>query len=937
MKFTRLKNKILLGAVIVGTVVAGVTMVGASMVINKQHLAQSQDLLRKASEVIEIRLADNQASLLAATRKLASQKNLGSTIWYLGQYAQSDFDRETLINTYQNLAGETLKAAQEAKLSRILVYDSAGRLISFALSGKDGMQAGFVERFPRPVLQVYTLKAGEEWTAQNWQTRNSIDGINPELPEDLPRQEGVFYTVAEGVMAIGSVAPIMGETFDPNSGRPEIKQLGSVYMVQPISRNFAELISRLDNIKINIFTGQGLSSGDEPAYKTLNAGGGRVEQIAQGQEIILNEIEAGETAYFQSLIPLIQGKHEIGAIALLYSKELARKSTLELERMLGLIAALSFLFIIPYSWFFATTLTRPLMALSRIFSEVASGKQTGAFHAELDRLQKEQLRQDEIGDLAQGFMRMHQAIGEKIREINEINASLEQKVRARTAELARREQELRTLVDNTPDTIARYDRECRRILVNPAFGELTKGGVAALLGKRPSEFPGGRQAEIYEQKLREIIATGKNSEFVYKWHGKDNKEIDSHLTLTPEFDAAGSVTSVLAIGRDITELNRSREELSRKELAKTRFLAAAGHDLRQPLAAANLLIESLNFTGLSRRQEPIVRSLEQAMHTFKGLLESLLNISKLDAGSIKPEYATHSVYELISWVEQCFAPMAAEKKLDFKLHFPLKQELYVHTDIGLVKSVLMNLVSNAIKYTQQGGVLVGARRRGEEVLLQVWDTGVGIPEEHLMYIFDEFYQVGNTQRDRTKGLGLGLSISSREISLLGGTISCRSRVGRGSVFEFRLPLAAPSGELGSYAKPESPGKSGQLAEFVRGRRFILVEDDALVANALSQSITAMGGRVACFQNAEEALRQSDIADADCLIVDFMLGGELNGLQLLNLLQQKQERPIHAVLMTGDTSPDFIRATAECAWPVLYKPVDLFQLLSAFAAQMGHTI
>jgi PAS domain S-box-containing protein len=937
MKFTRLKNKILLGAVIVGTVVAGVTMVAASMVINKQHLAQSQELLRKASGIIEIRLADNQAFLLAAARKLAAQKSLGSTIWYLEQYAQSDFDRETLLNTYQKLAGETLKAAQQVKLSRVLVYDSAGRLISFALSGKDGAQAGYVERLPRPVLQVSTLKGGEEWAAQNWQARDSIDGINPRWAGNLPRQEGVFYTVAEGVMAIESVAPIMGETFAPDTGKPEIKQLGLVYMVQPISQDFAELVSRLDNVKINIFAGQRLSSGDEPAYKTLDAGNGRVEQNATGQEIILNEIEAGGVAYFQSLIPLVQGKREIGTIALLYSKEVARKSIRELERMLGLIAALSLLFIVPYSWFFATTLTRPLTALSRIFSEVAASKQTGTFHAEIDRLKKEQLRQDEIGDLAQGFMRMHQAIDEKIREINEINASLEEKVRARTTELARREQELRTLVDNTPDSIARYDLECRRIYVNPAFGELTEGGMASLLGKRPSEFPGGKQAEIYEQRLREIIATGRNGEFEYKWRGKNGEEIYSHLRLTVEFGADGSVASVLAIGRDITELNRTKEEISRKELAKTRFLAAAGHDLRQPLAAANLLIDSLNFTELSPQQVPIVRNLEQAMDTFRGLLESLLNISKLDAGSIKPEYATFSVYELVSWVEQCFAPMAAEKNLDFRLHFPLKQPLYVHTDIGLVKSVLMNLVSNALKYTQQGAVLVGARRRGSEALLQVWDTGDGIPEEHLKYIFDEFYQVGNSQRDRTKGLGLGLSIARRELSLLGGVISCRSRVDRGSVFEFRLPLAAPPGGLAYGARREPSWQGGQLSEFVRGRRFILVEDDALVANALSHSIAAMGGWVECFQNAEEALRQPGIADGDCLIVDFMLGGERNGLQLLDQLQQKQGRPIHAVLMTGDTSPDFIRATAACVWPVLYKPVDLFQLISAFSAQMDHAI
>ena len=500
--------------------------------------------------------------------------------------------------------------------------------------------------------------------------------------------------------------------------------------------------------------------------------------------------------------------------------------------------------------------------------------------------------------------------------------------KSKEEELVIREQESRTLTDNSPDTIARYDLNCRRIYVNPAFSAMTDGGAAALLGKNPSEIPGGPNAKIYEAKLKEVFSTGENSQFELIWPSKDGKEVCSHIRLTAERDLSGNITSVLAVGRDITDLNAYQTELKRKELAKNRFLAAAGHDLRQPLAAANLFIDALRFTSPSPDQHHIIDRLHLAMSTFNGLLDALLDISKLDAGITKPEYSLFDVSEIFKGLEQSFTPIANEKQLELKLFFPVREKLVIRSDIGLINSVLMNLVGNAIKYTLKGAILISARKREGTVLIQVWDTGIGILPEHTDQIFDEFFQVDNRHRDRTNGLGLGLSIAKRALSLLDSEITCHSRVGRGSVFGFSVPIDQVSSELSR--KTTIVDEANDI--FVRGKRFIVVEDDLLVAQALTMCLETMGGEVKCFHSGEDALQYASTENGDYYIADFMLGGTLNGIQYLNKLRHNLGKPINAVLMTGDTSSSFISMMDDCDWPILHKPVNVSKLISSLAGQ-----
>lgn len=399
-------------------------------------------------------------------------------------------------------------------------------------------------------------------------------------------------------------------------------------------------------------------------------------------------------------------------------------------------------------------------------------------------------------------------------------------------------------------------------------------------------------------------------------------------------DENGKIINWFGTCTDISEQKKTEEQLldslrklEEKERSKTRFLAAAGHDLRQPVAAASLFVYALKHTQPTEQQRELIEKLGQSMNAFSDLLKQLLDISKFDAGVIKPQNATFNLTELCEWLEQTFAQTALNRDFKFHLFFSTRRSLLVHTDIGLLRSVLMNLVSNAIKFTVRGGILVSARPRGGRVLIQIWDTGIGISQVHLPLVFDEFYQVANQQRNREAGLGLGLSICQRAMSLLGGEVTCHSRSGRGSVFAFSLPLF---GEKRQVERPHDNSPSTDIAGeiFTCGTRVVLLEDDELVASGMISLLRGFGAEVRHFYNAEDAMQQADITDAEYFIVDYALGGKLTGIGFLESLQLRQLAPLRAVVVTGETSSRFISSVANNPWPLLHKPVDFAKLALA---------
>ena len=365
-------------------------------------------------------------------------------------------------------------------------------------------------------------------------------------------------------------------------------------------------------------------------------------------------------------------------------------------------------------------------------------------------------------------------------------------------------------------------------------------------------------------------------------------------------------------------------QLVDKERAKTRFLASASHDLRQPIQAITLFIGALRHGGLKDGQPALVSRLEAAVEALRGLLDALLDVSKLDAGVITPVCAPFSLNRLMEELTLELSPLALDKNLRFKLFCP-QREIVLDSDPQLLRMVLRNLIANAINYTDRGGLLFAARLRQGQACIQIWDTGIGIGEGERHKIFEEFYQVANPQRDRAKGLGLGLSIVRRILALLKLPVVCRSRPGRGTVFEILAPAMTQAVAGGAVAAPLAAIDTAQFA----GKTFVVVEDDLLAADALLSSLQSIGARVLAYPSAEIALADADsVYEGDYYISDFRLPGAVSGIDFLTGIRRRRAAP--CVLVTGDTSSAFIEAAHRSGLPILFKPVSLDALLATLA-------
>jgi CheY-like chemotaxis protein len=247
------------------------------------------------------------------------------------------------------------------------------------------------------------------------------------------------------------------------------------------------------------------------------------------------------------------------------------------------------------------------------------------------------------------------------------------------------------------------------------------------------------------------------------------------------------------------------------------------------------------------------------------------------------------------------------------------------TDGNLLLTILRNLIDNALKYTRNGGVLLAIRRRGDKALIQVWDTGTGIAPDQLSAIFEEYFQVDNPERDRTKGAGLGLAIVRRLADLLETRVSCWSRLGKGSVFEISLPLVQGPIDDCSCA-PTSAAFATDPSAQLGGKRVVIIEDDAKAAEAIKVALEMHGIKVIPFRTAEDALGSAEAKGADYYISDYRLPG-MDGVQLLNRIRHNSPAAIKAVLLTGEISPERVALAKASGWTVLRKPITLSELLS----------
>lgn len=373
-----------------------------------------------------------------------------------------------------------------------------------------------------------------------------------------------------------------------------------------------------------------------------------------------------------------------------------------------------------------------------------------------------------------------------------------------------------------------------------------------------------------------------------------------------------------------SEVAQRTRQLKEENRAKTRFLAAASHDLRQPIQAATLFVDHLKHAALPAGAQQAIHGLDLSLQSVGGLLESLLNISKLDAGAVAPQLTDFPIRRVFDTLSVEFAAAAKAKGLDWRVH-GADAGWWVRSDPQLVTTVLRNLVANAVAYTAHGGVLLAARRRGDQLLLQVWDTGIGIAKDQQERVFEEFYQIDNPQRDRGKGFGLGLAIVRRAADLLESPVRCVSRLGRGTRFDWALPrVSGPA-----ISVQNTP--SATPASVTPGRqRVLMLEDDPLVGESLKAWLEGQGCQVWWFRAVEPALAALSQCSPDLYLSDCRLPGAMDGMGFLHEVQDRLGRPVRAVLITGDTSPHFIERAQRSGWQVLFKPVVPEQLAAVLA-------
>jgi two-component system, chemotaxis family, CheB/CheR fusion protein len=354
-------------------------------------------------------------------------------------------------------------------------------------------------------------------------------------------------------------------------------------------------------------------------------------------------------------------------------------------------------------------------------------------------------------------------------------------------------------------------------------------------------------------------------------------------------------------------------------LAKSRFLAAASHDLRQPLQTLNLLQGILARKIKDKEALQLVASSEETLAAMSGMLNTLLDINQIEAGVVHPEVVAFRINDVFERLKTEFAYHAQSHKLAWRVR-PCR--FTVRTDPRLLEQMIRNLVSNAVKYTRQGGILLGCRRRGDKLRIEVWDTGLGIPREQLHAIFEEFHQLDNPTRELTRGLGLGLAIVQRLADLLGHGIDVHSREGRGSVFAIEVPLVVN----GAPHAPEGPVPEPKKVT-ARSGLILIVEDDPAVRDSLDFLLRTDGQRTATAASGEEAIQLAvrDALRPDVVVVDYNLPGGLTGLQVLTRLRDVLGHSVPAIVLTGDISTETLRDIARSGYLSRSKPVPAQEL------------
>jgi len=374
---------------------------------------------------------------------------------------------------------------------------------------------------------------------------------------------------------------------------------------------------------------------------------------------------------------------------------------------------------------------------------------------------------------------------------------------------------------------------------------------------------------------------------------------------------------------------RERDGLQHASEFKSRFLASASHDLRQPLHALTLFAEQLRAESNPEAQARLASRICESVESINALFDELLDMTKLDAGLVQVKPCDFPLQSLLSNLDLMFRQTAAQRQLSLRI---IPSDCWVHSDPLILERVLLNLLSNALRYTNEGGVLLGCRRSNGKLRIDVYDTGPGISNTEQKHIFDEYVQLDDAPvARRQEGFGLGLAIVDRLSKLLQHPLQISSRVGRGSRFSLTLPLvAAPTKQTQSAIQPLLPNNP------IQGKNILLVDDDPLILEGMSGLLSGWGARVQAALNAEQAINLAVQTHPDIIISDFQLSATQTGDRLIKLLREKLRKETPALLITGDTSKSVAAVAAEQKLDMLNKPLSPMRLRAVLNHLLSET-
>jgi two-component system, sensor histidine kinase len=374
------------------------------------------------------------------------------------------------------------------------------------------------------------------------------------------------------------------------------------------------------------------------------------------------------------------------------------------------------------------------------------------------------------------------------------------------------------------------------------------------------------------------------------------------------------------------DLERQKDIAERANLAKSTFLAAASHDLRQPVHALGLLAGALRGVAMAPDGYLLLDQIEASTSAMDGLFTALLDISRLDAGVVEVDRRPFAVEPLLNRICRDHAEEARAKGVAL---ISKRSAVTADSDPVLLERILRNLISNAVRYTDSGRIVVGCRRRGPMVSIQVWDTGRGIPLDQQERVFQEYYQLGNTERDRAKGLGLGLAIVRRMTDLLDCKLTLRSQPGRGSCFDVAVPMSRRANE------PVAAQPGALLGALARGL-IVVIDDETAIQSAMASLLTGWGHDVVTGGSGDEAMqRLSGRPDRPHLVIcDYRLREGENGITVIERMRSEYNEDIPAMLITGDTAPDRLAEARASGLILLHKPVSNSKLRAAIVNLIG---